>query len=73
MTSPSATLPHLLLRRSTRRDVVAGVLTINEKSPAEQGFSYALEWTRTTTGRKAHKALNPVFSPRAFLELLSGA
>jgi len=25
-----------------------------------RGFSHALEWTRTITGRKAHKALNPI-------------
>jgi hypothetical protein len=31
---------------------------LTRKSPAVQGFSHALEWTRTTTGRKAHKALN---------------
>lgn len=30
----------------------------NAKNPAVQGFSHALEWTRTITGRKAHKALN---------------
>ena len=31
---------------------------LNAESPAMQGFSHALEWTRTITGRKAHKALN---------------
>jgi hypothetical protein len=33
---------------------------LTRKSPDFQGFSYAPEWTRTTTSRKAHKALNRI-------------
>src|ERR1700722_11608553 len=31
---------------------------LTPKGPALRDLSHALEWTRTTTGRKAHKALN---------------